>query len=237
MKYLQTLATLALAVFSTLVTGAETEIHVGRSAAGQLKVEAELPQPHELEPSVFPGITGYATGLIGVHSVEFDEPTNDFLQLAVTADLRFVLLAKDAGMEMWNDTGTGFLGIGGTYYLGQPSFDLHPIWNIVTGVPGIEYSLTLKIHDVNGIYSDSDPFVLSFTPMPPPTPRINIAHTALHQVTLMWTTNSIGWQPEFASTPTANSWSIITNGPSLSGTNYSLNIATTNAQMFFRLRK
>lgn len=237
MKAFQTFITVLLAMISTLLTAQEAEVHVGRSAAGQLKVQAEFPQPHELEMSVFPGITGYATGLVGVHSTELDEPTNDFFQLAITANLRFVLLAKDAGIEMWNDTGSGYLGISGTFYVGQPPFDTHPIWNIVTGVPSVEYSLTLKLHDVNGIYSDSDPFVLSFTPVSPQPPRINITRIASQQATLTWTTNSIGWQLESTPNPTANSWSIVTNAPSVSGTNYLLSIVTANSQKFFRLRK
>src|SRR5258707_7545305 len=59
---------------------AEDEILVGHSAAGQLKVEVGFDQPLGLEVSVFPGISGYATGEVGFHSAPFDEPINDFFQ-------------------------------------------------------------------------------------------------------------------------------------------------------------
>ena len=42
------------------------------------------------------------------------------------------------------------------------------MWNIVSGVPGNNYSLTLKLRDLNSIYPDSAPFTLIFTPIVPP---------------------------------------------------------------------
>src|SRR4029079_14275905 len=64
----------------------------------------------------------------------------------------------------WNDTGSGFVPVGGAFYIGPPVFDTHPVWNIVTGTPGTIYTMTIKVHDVNGVYTDSEPTVLSFTP-------------------------------------------------------------------------
>ena len=146
---------------------AEQEILAGRSAAGQLKIAIDFDQPIALPRSIFPGISGYATGELGLHSTILDEPANDFYQLSPAADFRFILLAKDAGMEVWNDTGSGYMGIGESFYVGPAPFDTHPIWNIVSGIPGNSYSLTLKLHDLNGVYSDSTPFVLTFTPIAP----------------------------------------------------------------------
>src|SRR5471030_2293146 len=100
--------TLAMVVGLCVVRGlAEEEVLAGRSAAGQLKVDVDFTQPLVLAASVFPGISGYATGELGFHSTILDDAANDFFQLSTAADFRFILLAKDPGMEVWNDTGSG----------------------------------------------------------------------------------------------------------------------------------
>jgi len=164
---------------------AEDEIDAGHTAAGKLKVNhsfSVLP----LEASVFPGIIGYATGEVGFHSVAFDEPGDDFFQLSSEGDFRLVLLAKDPGMEVWNDHGSGFMSIGESFFVGSAPFDTHPIWNIVDGTPGQTYSLTLKLQDLNGVYAESDPFQLSFTPNPPVLAITNAGHGLI----------AISWSPD-----------------------------------------
>jgi len=150
-------------------TRGEDEIDFGQNIAGELKSRIEFDEPLPLPRSVFPGITGYATGAVGFHSIFFDEPTNDFFQLSLAADFRFILLAKDPGMEVWNDHGSAYMTNGESFYVGPPIFDTHPVWNIVSGTTGNVYSLTLKLHDVNGVYADSDPVTISFTPIAPAT--------------------------------------------------------------------
>src|SRR5690348_14644712 len=93
---------LTAAVIATSARG-EDEIVVGRSAANQLKVEIGFDQPLALPASVFPGISGYATGELGLHSNILNDTNNDFLPLSTAADFRFILVAKDPGMEVWND--------------------------------------------------------------------------------------------------------------------------------------
>jgi hypothetical protein len=229
-----TLATLVSSGVSQAL--AEEEILVGRSAAGQLKVDIGLTQPLELEASIFPGISGYATGEVGLHSTILDDPTNDFFQLSTAANFRFVLLAKDSGMEVWNDTGSGYMGISDTFFIGPAPFDTHPIWNIVNGTPGSAYSLTLKLRDLNGVYPDSAPFVLSFTPIQV-LDRINIKQVDSLHATLSWTTNAVGWELQSAASVTAANWDTVTNVPGLAGTNFSLSITTADTQRFFRLHK
>ena len=58
---------LILAAMIPLAHAEENAIHVGRSAAGQLKFGVNFPLPLELLPSVFPGRPGYATGDLGIH--------------------------------------------------------------------------------------------------------------------------------------------------------------------------
>jgi len=162
---------------------AEHEVDIAHTAAGQLKVEIEFQPPLVLRPSVFPGIIGYATGEVGFHSVIFDDPTNDSFQLSTDADFRFILVARDPGMEVWNDHGSAYMTNGESFYIGVPPFDTHPVWNIVSGVPGNNYSLTLKLRDLNSIYPDSAPFTLSFTPIAPPQLAIADNHDGTITVT------------------------------------------------------
>jgi len=196
----------ALVAASALRAAAEDDLLVGRNAAGQLKLEIGFAQPFRLA-TIFPGVPGYATGEIGFHSAAFDDPDHDFFQLSPMADFRFVLLAKDPGIEVWNDHGSGFLAVGESFFMGTAPFDTHPFWNIVNGQPGRVYSLKLTVHDVNNLYADSLPFVLSFTPAPP---VIAIATAAPGLVTLSWTPATPGFVLQFAPALWPAAW---TNAP------------------------
>ena len=215
---------------------AEEEIFVGRTAAGQLKVEVGFAQPFPLLASVYPGIIGYATGDVGLHSTILDEPADDFFQLSTSADFRFILLAKDPGMEVWNDTGSGYLGIGGSFYIGPAPFDTHPIWNLLGGSPGTAYSLTLRLHDLNGVYPDSAPVTLRFTQAITPV-ALALRQATSNEVILSWSTNAAGWALESTIAVTPAVWNPVTNGVGIVGTNFSLNLNMAGAQQNFRLRK
>jgi hypothetical protein len=215
---------------------AEEEIDVGRTALGEVKVEVDITQPLPLSASVYLGITGYATGDVGLHSIFFDDPVNDFFQLSTAADFRLILLAKDPGMEVWNDTGSGYMGIGESFYVGPPLFDTHPIWNLLGGSPGTEYSLTLKLHDLNGIYPDSAPVILRFTQAIAPV-ALALKHTAPNEVTLSWPTNAAGWALESATAATPAAWNPVTNDVSVVGTNFSVGLNMSGEQQYFRLQK
>ena len=158
----------ALSLLSSRARATESDVLFGHNSAGQIKGLVEFDQPFILPVSIFPGISGFATGELGVHSTILDDPANDFFQFSSAATFQFILLAKDPGMEVWNDTGSAFLPVGGTFFVGQAPFDTHPIWNIPDNLETSAKSLTLKMHDVNGIYSDSDPVTLSFRPVPEP---------------------------------------------------------------------
>ena len=214
----------------------ELELVVGRSAAGELKVERHFTQPVVLPGSIFPGISGFATAELAFHSTILDEPDEDFFQLSTAANFRFVLLAKDPGVEVWNDTGSGFMATNATFFIGSAPFDAHPIWNVVNGTPRNSYSLTLKLRDLNGVYPDSEPFVLSFTPLEI-RPLISIASVDALHVRLSWPTNAVGWELQSAVSAAAANWSTVTDPPAVVTTNFAVTITNSAQQQFFRLHK
>ena len=235
MKVFPIFTSLMLAVMISSAHAEENAIHVGRSAAGQLKFTVNFPLPLELLPSVFPGKPGYATGDLGIHAADEENATNDFFILTSTCDLRFVLVAKTPGMEVWNDTGTAHMAVGENFFIGPPFFDTHPLWNIVSGTTGNVYSVTLKLQDVNGVYADSAPFEFSFMPLDF-HPVLQLARSGPHSATLRWPVEANGWILESANSPTGSAWNVVTNNPSLNGTNFFLNLPATHTQQFFRLR-
>jgi hypothetical protein len=139
-------------------------------------------------------------------------------------------------MEVWNDTGSGYLGIGESFYIGPAPFDTHPIWNLLGGSPGTAYSLTLRLHDLNGVYPDSAPVILRFT-QAITSVALALRQTASDEVTLSWSTNAAAWALESAAAVTPVAWNPVTNGVGLVGTNFSLNLNMAGAQQYFRLRK
>jgi hypothetical protein len=214
---------LRLLTFAIVFVGrfarAENEIDVGHSAAGQLKVEISFELPLGLPVSPFPGMPGYATGEVGFHSTAADNPAQDFYQLSTSSDFRLVLQSKDPGMEVWNDHGTAFMTNGESFFVGTAPFDTHPIWNIVSGTPGNSYSLTFIVRDLNGIYSNSAPFTLSFTPVAPALLSIQDNHNNTVTVTFQGT-RGLDYVVQVSSTvgPGARWTNISTNNAGDSGT-------------------
>lgn len=213
----------------------EQVISVGQNAGGSLVIDSDFPQPVELPASIFPGINGYATGELAFHSTILDEPDLDFFQLVSTANFKFVLLAKDSGIEIWNDTGSAFMNVNETFSIGAAPFDSHPIWNIVSSVPGAVYSVTLKLQDLNGVYADSDAFVISFTPGVD-RPKLDLALIGPQQIALSWPTNDFPWELRSATTVNAVNWAVVTNAPAVVSSNYVVTLPATQTQQFFRLQ-
>ena len=116
MKFPPVLLTLWFALAVPLAWAEENAIHVGRSAAGQLKFAVDFSLPFELLPSVIPGKPGYATGDLGIHAADEEDGTNDFFLLTNTCDLRFILVAKTPGMEVWNDSGSSYMAAGEIFF-------------------------------------------------------------------------------------------------------------------------
>lgn len=223
---------LAAALWITKAAAHEEAIEVGHNSAGKIVVRLDFPQPIELAPSVFPGISGYATGEFGIHSVVADDPAENIFQFVPEADFRFVLLNKDPGMEVWNDSGSAFMGIGDSFYVGVAPFDTHPVWNLVDGTNDGSHSLSLKIRDLKGVYLESDAFELSFTPLSPV--RLEIA-AGLQSIILRWPTNGHDWELQTAEALQSQNWSTVTNAPEVVGTNLSITLSSSSSAQFFRL--
>ncbi len=204
-------------------------MQIGQSLAGQLKVNVDFIQPLGLEFSTIPGFPGFATGDVGFHSAAADDETADFLELSPLADIRFILLAKDPGMEVWNDTGSAPMRLGESFYMGPAFFDTHPIWDIVSGIPGQTYSLTLVIHDVNGVLRDSEPLVLQFTPAPP---VLSITPAAPGFATISWSPATPGFVLQSSPALQTGTWTDAPTG----GTN-GVTAALSAPAQFYRLRR
>jgi hypothetical protein len=216
----------------------EEEITIGRSGAGQLKAHVEFEEALPLPASIVPGIFGFATGEVGIHSALLEEPLEDFYPLAPEADVRLQLLAKTPGMEIWNDTGSEFMATNETFFVGHAAFDTHPVWNIVRAAPAGPYVLTFRLHDVTGTYADSEPFDVSFTPDTQPGPfEIQFSRASAAQIALGWSTNAVGWELQFSTNLVSINWTLLTNAAVVTGSNFLLNISAVSDQRFFRLRR
>jgi len=132
---------------------------IGHTAAGQLVARVEVPMPVEVPPSVYPGITGYAGVEPGIASAELDEPAEDLFRLAENCNIQFEVIAFDPGVQIVSDH---VWVVGETAVFGPPFFDFHLVFNIPGGPTGVPYSLQFRLHDLAGVYSDSDIVTLQF---------------------------------------------------------------------------
>lgn len=148
----------------------DAEIHIGINGAGQLVFHFHAVHPVELPASVFSGINGFASGVIGFHNADdhVEDPAKDFYALPFNTDIQVILVAADPGMLIHD--GLHIMNIGDAMTFGQPYFDYHPIFNIFSGHPGETFSLQLVIHDRSGAHADSEPFEFIFTPEGVPCP-------------------------------------------------------------------
>jgi hypothetical protein len=159
----------AITAFATTAAPAhEIVLLVGRSAAGQIKIDADLHHPVPLPVSVFPGISGYAEGEPAFHATILDDPANDFFQLDPAANFQFVITAQDAGIGIYTPSGPVPLNTPVT--LGPSVFDFHPVWQIPdpNSPIGAIYNITLKVQDTTGHYTESAPITVPFASVPEP---------------------------------------------------------------------
>ena len=159
------IATLLLALAAApFQTPPHPEIVVGRDAKGRLSARFDAARVFPLGPSRFVNVGGFAEAMPGLNSTFTARPDDDFFVLDEAADLEFVLVGADAGLEVWNDHGSGPMRTGESFTLGHPPFDSHPVWNAPHGEPGRRYELRLQLRDRSRRYSESATLSLAFTP-------------------------------------------------------------------------
>lgn len=147
--------------------GEHPEIGVGRTAAGRLVAHMHFSQPVPIPRSIFPGFSGYATGLIGFENVTLDEPAEDLFTLALGSNISARLTARDSGAAVYN--GLSVLQVGESLEFGPPFFDFHPIFSVpnLGAIPGSSNALRFVLHDSAGVYADSEEFTIVMTPACP----------------------------------------------------------------------
>jgi hypothetical protein len=162
--HLASWAGLAVLVAASASLADEATVWIGRTGAQQLKAHAHFAMPFEVHLSAFPALEGFATGDIGWHNAEMDEPGEDMYMLAQACDIRVTLAAIDPGLRVW--FGLTELQAGQAMAFGSPFFDFHPIVQIPDhdAEPGTIFSATFVVQDASGLYSASEVLTLQFTP-------------------------------------------------------------------------
>ncbi len=150
---------------SAMADHAAPEVLIGRDAAGRLSVRAGFVMPHRLPSSVFSAFPGFAEGFPGFESLDFDVPADGHFTLLPGAQIEVLTVSVDAGLRVTNETGSGFLAAGDTYFFGPPFFDFHPLWQVQSGFHGQVFAATFIARDRSGTHTDSMPFTLTFTPV------------------------------------------------------------------------
>lgn len=161
-------ATLMLASFWAAPAGRAHELQVGRSESNRIIMHIVGGQPFDLEESPFEGFDGFAASDPGFVALPVDVPADGIFALPETSNLEFELLAADAHIQVWNDTGTAPMVVGERFSMGMPLFHIHPIWHSPDGIPDEAYSLQVRLHDISGQLASSDAYSLLFSPIPEP---------------------------------------------------------------------
>lgn len=144
------------------------EVIFGRNVDGRLVADTGFAMPHKLPSSLFSAYPGFTDPFPGFESLDFDVPAEGLFTLSPGAQIEVILVSMDPGVRMLNDTGSGFLAVGETYFFGSPFFDFHPLWQVPHGYNGQVFSATFIARDRSGTHADSEPFTLTLTPAPCP---------------------------------------------------------------------
>lgn len=179
MKILR-VSTIGLVAFllASAATAHDT-LAVGRSATNQLMVVPHFENdPLPLPESVFQKFEGYAAPDPGFEAIETEDLDAGLFPMSSAANVQLILLAADDGIQLYN--GLTPMTVGESMTFGNPIFHVHPIWNALPGtVPGQLYHMTFRLHDSEGIYTDSEEFTLVFSPVPEPATALTAAGLAL----------------------------------------------------------
>jgi hypothetical protein len=180
------LLTLALRAF------AHDEIFVGHNAAGQLVAHNGQHHPIRMPVTNLPGFTGWSVGGPGIESQGTDDPKEDFYALPDTAEIEIVLSNIDPTLHLFNNDGSGFVPVGGTYVVLTPFFHWHCFWNLSDGQYGTVYTAELTFFDQSGQFTPSAPVTIEFIPQCPGDVDLS---TVVNVVDLLAVINSWGECP------------------------------------------
>lgn len=155
---------IAAAIASSALAHDHAEVLVGHNSANRLVPHIHEEMPVSIPESIFAGIPGYATGLIGFESLAIAHPEDDLFLLSSTAHITATLVSFDAGARIY-DSGQPMVAGGIMDFLTMP-FDYHPIFCIPNELAehGEVFTLNFVLHDLSGQYLDSDMFSLTITP-------------------------------------------------------------------------
>jgi len=153
----------------------EGDLFIGRSDAGQLKVEFDTSIAIGLPPAS--GLlNGWAADDPGFASLDVDEPDEDFYMLDGSADIVLEVVSASPAMKGWTPGFATALDLPGDQWaIGAAPFDTHLTWHIDQDDPAFDdlqsfWSFSFKVLDVGTTeYAESDPVVLQFERVPEPT--------------------------------------------------------------------
>ncbi len=158
------------------------DIIVGRSAAGQLKIEFDFKQALPLEPAS--GIiNGWALDEPGFLSLKEDEPGEDLFRLEPGADLHLEIVRLEPALKVHTPGFANVLTMPGDRWNipGGHEFDEHPTWHIDSDDPGFNpnqelWAGSFKLIDTGTTaYGESAVFTARFEPVPEPTSIVLLA--------------------------------------------------------------
>ena len=144
-------------------------VEIGASSTGQLQAHHHIDLPIVLPVSPFSSIPGFATAEMAFHGLAENNPSHGLFTLVNSANVQLTLVSSAQNAHMLNQTTLGNLAPGESLTFGGGPFDYHSVVYLDSGIPGVPYPMTFRLHDAAGIYSDSAPFTLTFTPVPEPS--------------------------------------------------------------------
>lgn len=152
----------------------ELELHVGRTAGGQLAVEFASDEPIQLQP-VSGLLDGWGGDVPGLGSLAKDEPAEDLFTLATGASVALQVVSFDPAFRgITPGFASVFQNPGDTWLIGGPEFDEHPFWHINSSDPSFDadqtvWQATFRFIDMGTTgYAPSDQLALQFTNVPEP---------------------------------------------------------------------
>lgn len=155
--------------------GHDEDVVVGITGASQLAVEFDPSEILDLPEILLGPLSGWGIDDPGFLSLEADEPVEDFFVLGAGADIRYEVVSFDAALKGHTQGFASIFDDAGEFFeLGSPDFDEHPFWQIDSADPGFDpgqatWQATGRLVDVGTTgYAPSDPFTLTFRPVPEP---------------------------------------------------------------------